>query len=118
MKIGIITTHKVLNFGSALQAYALQQKLISLGYDNELIDYVYPKPIKKQFTFKGVINSVIVFLRNMLIGFPKKRKKKKFSVFYDQNFKLSQGIYDESNISSLLSYDGYITGSDQVWNPR
>ena len=32
--------HRVLNFGSALQAYALQQALLKLGYDNEIINYV------------------------------------------------------------------------------
>ena len=41
-KVGIITMHKVPNFGSALQAYALQHKVDELGYDAELIDYHYP----------------------------------------------------------------------------
>ena len=41
-KVGIITMHRVPNFGSALQAYALQQKIDSLGYDAEIIDYYYP----------------------------------------------------------------------------
>ena len=42
MKIGIITMHKVLNFGSALQAYALQRVLDNNGYDSEIIDYDFP----------------------------------------------------------------------------
>ena len=41
-RVGIITMHKVPNFGSALQAYALQQKVDSLGCDAEIIDYYYP----------------------------------------------------------------------------
>ena len=38
-KIGILTFHKSLNYGSALQAFALVQKLRELGYDAEVIDY-------------------------------------------------------------------------------
>ena len=40
--IGIITMHKVHNYGSALQAYALQRIISKLGFDCELIDYIYP----------------------------------------------------------------------------
>ena len=41
MKIEIITMHRVPNFGSALQAYALQHKLFQHGIDNKIIDYIY-----------------------------------------------------------------------------
>ena len=51
--VGIITMHKVINFGSALQAYALQQVVRGLGYDVELIDYKFP-PQKKV----GVITKI------------------------------------------------------------
>ena len=39
MKVGIITMHKVMNYGSILQAYATQEIVRNLGYDCELIDY-------------------------------------------------------------------------------
>lgn len=41
-KVGIMTMHKVLNYGSALQAYALQKKVLELGFDCEIIDYIFP----------------------------------------------------------------------------
>lgn len=41
-RVGILTMHKVENVGSALQAYALQRVVESLGYECELIDYLYP----------------------------------------------------------------------------
>ena len=41
-KVGIITMHKVVNYGSALQAYALQRKIDDLGFESFLIDYTYP----------------------------------------------------------------------------
>ena len=43
MKIGIITIQKCDNFGSDLQAYALQRKLLMLGYEAENIDYLFYK---------------------------------------------------------------------------
>ena len=44
-KIGIITFHKAINYGSVLQAYSLQHLLESEGYLVEIIDYE-PKKYK------------------------------------------------------------------------
>ena len=119
MKIGIITMHKVLNYGSALQAYALQQKMLLMGYENELIDYVFPPVKKKKLTVSSIIQTCIIFLRNAIVGFPTARKKKKFEKFYKSNFILSATTYNEQNLKdNPPMYDAYITGSDQVWNPR
>ena len=38
-KIGIMTFHKSINYGSVLQAYALQQAVNKLGFSSEVIDY-------------------------------------------------------------------------------
>ena len=40
--IGILTTFRQPNFGSVLQAYALQCVVERLGYDAKIIDYKYP----------------------------------------------------------------------------
>ena len=47
-RIGILTMHRVQNYGSALQAYALQEYINRLGYDAELIDYIFPNGKHKQ----------------------------------------------------------------------
>lgn len=39
MKIGTITFHGALNFGSALQSYALQEVLKGMGHEVRIIDY-------------------------------------------------------------------------------
>mgnify|MGYP000296687047 CR=1 FL=1 len=41
-KVGIITQHRVVNYGSVLQTYALQEKIKDMGYECEVIDY-YPE---------------------------------------------------------------------------
>ena len=52
-KIGIITQHRVVNYGSMLQAYALQEKLVELGCESEIIDY-YPE----RFTPIGMLKRI------------------------------------------------------------
>ena len=39
--IGIITILKVNNYGAELQAYATQKVLQLMGYDAEIIDYLF-----------------------------------------------------------------------------
>lgn len=119
MKIGIITMHRVLNFGSALQAFALQQAIANLGGESEIIDYIYPRPEKKHFSLKCIVNSALVILRNALIGFPSVRKKSRFKKFYNESFVLSAKSYTPDQIKKDPPlYDVYMTGSDQVWNPK
>ena len=116
MRTGIITMHKVLNCGSALQAYALQRKLGDMGFESEIIDYQY---MDKGLSRPSLKARVIAFFREALFGFPVARMKRKFRAFYKRNLVLSKQSYSrESIVKSPPSYDLYIAGSDQVWNPR
>lgn len=137
--VGIITMHKVPNFGSALQAYALQRKVDELGYDAELIDYHYPNEYhcaKQGLTYFPQRSTFRLFLLNVIARlmlalrlnkFKKKAEErvnryellKNYRRFYKKFFKLSR-FYDsiESVCDNPPDYDIYVTGSDQVWNPR
>lgn len=128
-----MTMHKVQNYGSALQAFALQKKLMDLGYENEIIDYVYPNvehllyanpnglPPKKN-TLKSCIVPLIMYLQKWVKGIHRKDncKKKLFETFYNDNFILSSKTYPTRLVLEAESprYDIYLTGSDQVWNPK
>lgn len=115
MNIGIITMHKVLNYGSALQTYALQYAVCSLNYECEIIDYCFNnrKPLK------GNIGAQFInFLKNAILGFPLEKKRKKFQSFYESNYRLSKFQYNSITIKQHPpQYDIYMVGSDQVWNP-
>ena len=50
-----ITCHDVYNAGASLQAYALQQYLISLGIDNKIIDYK-PDYLSRHYSLTTVDN--------------------------------------------------------------
>ena len=138
-KVGIITMHKVPNFGSALQAYALQRKVDELGYDAELIDYHYPNEYhcaKQGLTYFPQRSTFRLFLLNLvarlmlalcLNKFKSKAEEcveryelqKNYRRFYRRYFKLSR-FYDsiDAVCNNPPDYDIYMTGSDQVWNPR
>ena len=51
IKIGIITLHRAENYGSVLQAFALQKVLEHLNFDVEILDY-HPE----RYTNKGKLN--------------------------------------------------------------
>ena len=46
--IGIITIHRINNYGSVLQTFALQQKLIDLNCKTFVIDYLFPNDFHKE----------------------------------------------------------------------
>ena len=120
MKIGILTFHCAYNYGAVLQAYALQEFLKSKGYSVEIINY-RPKYLLTGYRlfhrikWRGVIGFVKDVIKELII-FPKRfRCWLGFFCFERKYFNLSKPISEKSSIPS--SYDVYVVGSDQIWNP-
>lgn len=133
MRIGIITIQKCDNFGSDLQAFALQRKLQLLGYDAENIDYLFYKNrrhIKTRMSRPCFHVSLINRIKEFL--FPKKQlllrlfhlkedrnRREKFDRFVADNFRLSREYRTVDDLyKDPPRYDVYIVGSDELWNPR
>ncbi len=142
-KIGIITFHKAINYGTVLQAYALQEKVAGLGFEVEIIDYgligvadtaappirksIFNKLIKYIFhpvsNFKLLVRRIEVLVikrtEDYLFKRDMEKQKESFSSFENEYLKLSKHSYKSNDDleSTDLIYDGVITGSDQVWNP-
>lgn len=132
-KIGIITIVKVNNYGAELQAYALQKKLQLLGYDAEIIDYLfyknrahrrekisqpfYPYPFKKRI--KEFLEPIYNQIKCLPFYKSKKRRYKSFDAFHEKYTRFSSTSY--KSYSQLYQnppeYEIYCVGSDQVWNP-
>ena len=123
--VGMITMHKVINYGSALQAYALQKVIADMGYGCEIIDYIFPNNYHlseqelqaRKITWKSYVKKYMPVKsawRNIQI------KHYKIKRFWGKHFKLSSMTYSTPGElqSSTPVYDIYVTGSDQVWNPR
>ncbi len=113
MRIRIVTFHRALNCGAALQAYALSQYLSNCGHEVEVLDYI-PKwmreatsPVHKHMRPKEVL---LLPHRSLLY--------QRFYSFVNKNIPLTKTIFNTSDIVSLQDCDMYITGSDQVWNPE
>lgn len=120
-KIGIITFHASLNFGSALQAFALQTIIKRHAYDAEIINFILESNMEQYslFRWKFYLTRPQSLLRD-LIRFPRtNRRKKAFDVFFDRYFNQSRQCYlaGKSDLTILnQNYDGFVCGSDQIWN--
>lgn len=121
-KIGIITMHKLINYGSALQAYALQEIIRKMGYKCELIDYKFPNKYQADrgvSTNDSLKRKLFSYISRFIGRNPWWKKMDEFKRFWEQEFILSKSYEDQRAIfADPPIYDIYITGSDQVWNPR
>lgn len=121
--VGIITFHASHNYGSMLQAYALQHVIKGLGYRCEIINFrtERQKELYKSFLSQG--NGIRKFLKR-LIYFPYQseidKKYTLFESFLTHYFTLSAVEYNsfEELKQASFVYDYYISGSDQIWNTR
>lgn len=124
IKVGIITMHKVLNAGSALQAWALYRKVEQLGYSCEIIDYLYPNHFhisqRQQSDIKQCL--IIQFIKRLkfFLLYRTRTQRRRFATFWQSAWKSSVTTYStpERLQQDPPIYDIYMVGSDQVWNPE
>lgn len=132
MNIKTITCHDVYNYGASLQAYALQEYLISQGHNVEIIDYK-PDYMRVHYKFwhigegskyyKLVKNNPILYFLLCCYYAPKRfatyGRKIKFDKFTKKFLKLTRryNSYEEL-VADIPIADTYIAGSDQIWNCR
>ncbi len=124
-KVGVITLHRVTNYGSVLQTYALQETIKKLGYDVEIIDY-RPHRITMMGMLKGLKNKKSILQKSLIIRTGVRiimipsyvLRFKCFSKFIHKYLKITKKMYKKESeiIEEDFDYDIYCTGSDQVWN--
>lgn len=107
-KIGIITIHSDLNYGAALQAYALNEYLRIKGYRSEIINYIKIPNHPRQYPFPM---NIAYWLMNL----PRFMRYRKFLA--DSVSRETYKNLDELMNGFCADYDVVISGSDQVWNP-
>lgn len=133
MKYGIVTFHSVINYGSALQAYAMQEGIAKCGVDTELIDYrpemhvvSVTERIKNNWKrllsvqkWKRFIGQKLFAKKTYYVDEERsKRRKIKFQEFQNENFRLSPLAQNKDELKTVEEYyDACVCGSDQVWNP-
>lgn len=123
MKIDIITLHRAQNYGSVLQAFALQKQIEKLGHQAYILDY-YPE----RYTNKGLLkrlknkssrfNNPLVLLIAKLLIYPSYLKKGiQFNKFMHYlNLEKPSFATNEEGMGRFTEADAYCAGSDQIWN--
>ena len=122
-RIGVMTFLHNDNFGSSLQAYALQRVLREMGHECEHIDYLPDDREKLRNLIKSG-NSI----RLVLEGMRKKRvkagqagarqKSSAIPEFYKRRMKMSPRCRNGKELKKISGrYDILLCGSDQIWNP-
>lgn len=124
--VGIITFHDYNNYGTMLQALALEKAIKDLGYESEIIDFKQEKVYTFSQLLRLRIKRLPIYIKERkrykaIQEFKKKAyaKNRLFSEFYCKYLHVGDIRYT-SSISLMEcppSYDGYVVGSDQTWNP-
>lgn len=117
MKIGIVTHYyKSENYGGNLQAYALCKVLNDMGHEAEQISLDKKKDKGLYLKFKELGKKILLSLkRNRKLV---KARSLAFRGFNQEIIPHSIAYSEKSIRECVQNYDAFITGSDQVWNPR
>lgn len=119
-KIGILTFHKSINYGSVLQSWALS-RVISKRFVVEIIDY---EPRNYEFLYANYRqwnswNNIKYNLKRMPLSSALNNQQQLFKKFRDKQLPLSRKKYNYNNGCDIKEeYKGIVVGSDQVWNIR
>lgn len=125
--IGLLTPFHVANYGTKLQAYAVQECIRSLGYDAQIIDFEYahikntPVGIFRKLIYRSIsakyrdskrytsTPTAISHLRKQRIDYIND---------FDSHYHVTKKVCGHENMRELgRTYSAVLCGSDQIWNP-
>lgn len=110
-RVGLITWHYYSNFGSALQAYALQETISNMGYKAVIINYRNPK--------FGRLNKAKELAKIVVQRLSCNNFFTHYRFFQDKYFKQTRLIQDVEKMPRLSKkFDAFVCGSDQIWAPN
>lgn len=120
MKVGIITFHASHNYGSMLQAYALQQTIIRMNHLCEIINLrtEAQRKLYRPFFLENNWRKKVKALRYPILAVADWHKHSLFEKFLHEKMILTADEYStpEELKQTTMSFDCYISGSDQIWN--
>ncbi len=114
-RTAIITWITYPNFGTYLQAFALQKYIKSLGYENKILN---DAPYTSKFSnWKYELKKALWMCTSNYRVFARSQKEslKLYERFKLENIDLENNASDKSYLNSY--YDCFICGSDQIWSP-
>lgn len=123
-KVGIVTFHTGNNYGANLQAYALQSYITHMGFNVKIMDFnplvydTYDRIFRK--VGGGRIRNVYHFVCQLIHYSELRRRANRFEDFRNAFYKRTDKRYltAEDFLRNHESFDYYVSGSDQVFNPN
>ena len=114
MKIGILTWHYYPNFGSSLQAFALQDSIRRLGFDVKIVNYRHPK-----YSYVSETQNFIRYVISISFGCVFLRFRYAHLNYMTKYLRQTQPVYDEKGVEKLSrQFSTIVFGSDQIWAPN
>ena len=120
-KIGVVTWYEGPNYGTVLQALAMQLYLKSLGYDPYLVNYKVPYIPNKtnKRNLKDIISKIIIRLYKKLHSNIIQRKQQDLKNIILNNCNMTELVKNDNDYIKICNcFDTLIFGSDQIWNPN
>ena len=117
-KIGLDTGHRVINYGTKLQAYAMQNLIEQYGYDVEIVQF-NKKYMKLPLvpSLKNTLQTAKIYKKNSgLIHYMIKRNSSINSFDKKLHIRKIYGDY-KSRTKEVAGYKAMFCGSDQAWLP-
>lgn len=115
MKTATITWICYRNFGTYLQAYALQQVVKQLGHENYIIyDKHFAKHVKPPKSLKDVLRKIYGTVAQT-IRFPQHFKVNRcYERFLKEHLQIDYQVTTTDGLGDR--YDAFLCGSDQIWS--
>lgn len=125
--IGLLSPFRVANYGTKLQAYAVQECIRGLGYDVQIIDFEYAHINTTPF---NVFHKIIYKIATRNYADSKNNNNCPKSIedlrkqriecinHFDSHYILSPKVVGQEAMEELgKQYSTVLCGSDQIWNP-
>lgn len=131
MKIAIMTW-QYFNYGTLLQAFALQNILENQGHSVKIINYETQKKdviILNKYDLKRQVKRISTFVykkyytlqlkKNSIVYQNEIMKRKKlYEEFIYSELHMTQRLNKNELSETVKWFDAFVVGSDQVWNPK
>lgn len=119
MKTFTITFHHGTNYGALLQTYALQQTILSLGFENTVFEYPYGSRFYDKIDLRrprAAASSAYYNYNKLLHKKAVVKREESFRAFHRDRLQLSREFKTMDELRrENIGADVLITGSDQVW---
>ena len=122
-RVGVMTFLHNDNYGSSLQAYALQRVIRELGHECEHIDYLPDKTekIRNLLTSGNSPKLILDGMRKREVKAGQagaRQKSDAIPAFYSRRMKLTPPCRNAEELKAQSGkFDILLCGSDQIWNP-